>query len=138
MKKETAKKTKAKQTEETVSKVEPKAEVAEEIKPTPTEAELFAEEAKKLYKEVFITTVADQQIVWRKLKRSEYKEAMLKINDDNEDITYYERQDFMAKKVILFPKNVDELLEEYAGIADVIATETMVKTGFGLTRTKSV
>ena len=44
----------------------------------------------------------------------------------------------MAKKVILYPENVDSLLEDYAGISDFIATETMIKTGFGIANTKAV
>ena len=118
---------------EAVDTVETKKE--EEIMP-PTEAELKAEELKKIYKEVYITEVADLQIVWRKLKRSEYKEAMSKQFSENADINYFERQEFMARKVILFPENIDELLEDYAGVSDIIATETMVKTGFGITTTK--
>ena len=87
---------------------------------------------------VFITDIAGQFVIWRKIKRSEYKEVMTATFDENEEIAYYERQDAVAKKVILYPENVDELIEEYAGISDIIATETMVKTGFGLTNTKSV
>lgn len=143
MKKEPIKKAKTstkKVAEEKATKpvevVEPaEAKKEEEIMP-PTEAELAAEELKKIYKEVFITEVADMQIVWRKLKRSEYKEAMSKQFSENADINYFERQEFMARKVILFPENIDELLEDYAGISDIIATETMVKTGFGITTTK--
>ena len=150
MKKEPIKKAKTstkKVTEEkTVKSVEEKAETMEAVEPAevkkeeeimpPTEAELAAEELKKTYKEVFITEVADIQIVWRKLKRSEYKEAMSKQFSENADINYFERQEFMARKVILFPENIDELLEDYAGVSDIIATETMVKTGFGITTTK--
>lgn len=102
-----------------------------------TEAEMKAEEFRKEYKEVYITEVADLQIVWRKLKRSEYKEAMM-LQGENEALLYYDRQEFMAKKVILYPTNVDELIEDYAGVADIIATETMVKTGFGLANTITV
>ena len=58
--------------------------------------------------------------------------------DDNEDIQYFERQDAMARKVILYPENVDMLLEDYAGVSDIIATETMIKTGFGIANTKAV
>lgn len=102
--------------------------------------ELIAEELKKEHglKEVFITDIADQKIIWRKLKRSEYKEAMTNEYSENEDLAYFERQDFVASKVILYPENVEELLEDFAGIADIIATETMIKTGFGLTNTKAV
>lgn len=102
--------------------------------------EVIAENIKKKngYKEVYITNVAGINVIWRKLKRSEYKEAMTTKFNDNEDLEYLDRQDFVAKKVILYPENVDELLEDFAGIADIISTETMVKTGFGVTDTKEV
>lgn len=121
-------------TDETLEEVNVEESVPKRIK---TEAELKAEEFRKTYKEVYITEVADLQIVWRKLKRNEYKEAMM-LTNENEALLYYERQEFMAKKVILYPTNVDELLEDYAGVADIIATETMVKTGFGLANTITV
>lgn len=100
--------------------------------------EAIAEDLKKDHKEVFITDMAGLQIVWRKLKRSEYKELMTTKFDDNEELEFLEKQDFVAKKVILYPENVEELLEEYAGVADLIATETMIKTGFGLTNTRAI
>ena len=102
--------------------------------------EQIAEDIKKEHglKEVFITDIADQKVIWRKLKRSEYKEVMTREYDENEDLAYFEKQDFVASKVILYPGNVEELLEDFAGIADIIATETMVKTGFGITETKAV
>lgn len=100
--------------------------------------EAIAEQLKKEHKEVFITDIAGLQIVWRKLKRSEYKELMTAQFDENEELAFLEKQDFVAKKVILHPQNVEELLEEYAGVADLIATETMIKTGFGLTNTRAI
>ena len=102
--------------------------------------ELIAEEIKKKHglKEVYITDVAGINVIWRKIKRSEYKEAMTTKFNDNEDLAYFDRQDFVAKKVILYPENIDELLEDFAGIADIISTETMIKTGFGITDTKEV
>ena len=102
--------------------------------------EQIAEDIKKEQglKEVFITDIADQKVIWRKLKRSEYKEIITREYSENEDLAYFEKQDFVASKVILYPENVEELLEDFAGIADIIATETMVKTGFGLTETKAV
>lgn len=111
-------------------------EVLEKVKPI----ELIAEELKKKHKlkEVFITDIAGEYVIWRKLKRSEYKEAMTQKFNENEDLAYYERQDFVAAQVILYPENAEELIEEFAGISDIIATETMVKTGFGLTTTQAV
>lgn len=103
-----------------------------------TEAEKAAIELKKEHGEVYITTVGEIDIVWRKLKRSEYKEAMTTEFSDNPDIQYYEKQDFIAKKVILFPEDVEKLIENYAGVADVVATETLIKTGFGIANTRTV
>ena len=134
MKKETVKKTTSTKKKATEEHVEEVVETVKELSP----AETAAEKLKEIHGDVFITTVADVEIVWRKLKRSEYKEAMSIKFDENEDINYFERQDFMAKKVILYPENVDSLLEDYAGISDIIATETMVKTGFGIANTKAV
>lgn len=129
MKKETVKKTTSTN----------KKEVEEKVKEVELSlAEKAADTLKAKHGEVFITTVAGIQIVWRKLKRSEYKEAMAIKFHENEDINYFERQDFMAKKVILYPENVDLLIEDYAGVSDIIATETMVKTGFGIANTKVV
>lgn len=134
MKKETVKKTTSTKKKATEEQVEEVVETVKELSP----AETAAKKLKEIHGDVFITTVAGVEIVWRKLKRSEYKEAMSIKFDENEDINYFERQDFMAKKVILYPENVDSLLEDYAGISDIIATETMVKTGFGIANTKAV
>ncbi|MBP3929836.1 MAG: hypothetical protein J6D47_09780 [Peptostreptococcaceae bacterium] len=133
MKKEVVKKT------STATKKKETVERAEETKVIQlSEVELLANQLKEEHGEVFVTNIAGVQIIWRKLKRSEYKEIMSTKFDDNEDIQYFERQDAMAKKVILYPENVDRLLEDYAGVSDIIATETMIKTGFGIANTKAV
>ena len=138
MKKEIVKKTTKKKEEvveniEKVKEVEPEAEVIKL-----SEVEILADQLKEKHGEVFVTSIAGIEIIWRKLKRSEYKEIMSTKYDDNEDIQYFERQDAMARKVILYPENVDMLLEDYAGVSDIIATETMIKTGFGIANTKAV
>ncbi|MEG1494739.1 MAG: hypothetical protein RR406_00345 [Bacilli bacterium] len=140
MKKETTKKTEEtlKELNTIAKKAVKKIEEQEVILAKEKTIEKIAEDLKKEHKEVYITDIAGLQIVWRKLKRSEYKELMTTTFDENEELQFLEKQDFVAKKVILFPENVEELIEEYAGIADLIATESMVKTGFGLTNTRAV
>lgn len=134
MKKNTTKKEVIKQ-EDVVSEEEIKVEKSSPI-------DLIAEKIKKEkgLKEVFITEISgtDLQIVWKRLKRSEYKEILTDTYSEDPDLAFYEKQEAFAKKVILYPENVDELLEDFAGIADFIASETMIKTGFGLTSTKAV
>lgn len=118
----------------TVDKIEQDIEVIEKEKTV----EAIAEKLKNEHKEVFITDIAGLQIVWRKLKRSEYKELMITEFNENKELEFLERQDFIAKKVILYPENIDELIEDYAGVSEIIATETMLKTGFGLTNTRAI
>lgn len=103
------------------------------------------EKGKKKFGKVYKTIIADETIIWRKLKRSEYKEVMnatimkdMKVvNEDgveeiqsvmDEDATYDLRQEMIANKVILYP---EKIVEEMAAVADVISTECMIKSGFG-------
>ena len=120
------------------------------------EVQSVIEKAKKRYGKVYKTIIADEVIVWRKLKRSEYKEIMslivyneeqqfdeegnplldengnivVDINED-EDATYDLRQEEIAKAVILYPSI--SIVEDMAAIADIISTECMIKSGFGKT-----
>lgn len=139
MKKETVQKTENKEIIENIAKKAAE-KIEQEIDKMEREktVEAIAEDFKKDHKEVFITDVAGLQLVWRKLKRSEYKELMTTDFSENEDLQFLEKQDFIAKKVILYPENVEELIEEYAGVSEIIATETMLKTGFGLTNTRTI
>ena len=104
------------------------------------------EKGKKKFGKVYKTTIADEDIVWRKLKRGEYKEIMgLVVYKDEEKLdeegnqiveqvfddeaTYDLRQEEIAKAVILFPGK--EIVEDMAAVADIISTECMIKSGFG-------
>lgn len=127
---------KKKEIKESVEAVEEITEI--DTAPEETSINKIAEELKKQHRQVYVTNVAGINIIWRNLKRSEYKEVMLAELSDNEDIAFYEKQDLVAKKVILYPENVEELLEDYAGISDIIASETMIKTGFGISNTRTV
>ena len=85
---------------------------------------------KKQYKRIYETDVAGERIIWRPIKRSEYREIMAyedKELSDREIV--YVREEMMAKKVILYPKTED-IIEEFAGVAEVIADECMYYSGF--------
>lgn len=125
-------------TKEKDTKVIKEAKQVIEEAPELTEAEKAAINLKKEYGEVYITTIGEIDVVWRKLKRSEYKEAMTTTFHEDEEIQFYEKQDFITKKVILFPDDVEKLIETYAGVSDVIATQTLIKTGFGMTNTRTI
>lgn len=118
------------------------------------ELQAIIDKAKKKHGKVYKTYLADETIIWRKLKRSEYKEIMdiivvkqvAKLDEDGNplldeegnsimeevddfDATYDLRQELIAKAVILYPN--PSIVDEMAACADVISTECMIKSGFG-------
>ena len=110
--------------------------------------QMAIDKGKKKFGKVYKTIIADEAIVWRKLKRSEYKEIMnLVIYDEIEkedengnkfidevedpDRTYDARQEAIAELVILYPSK--SIVEDMAAVADIISTECMIKSGFGET-----
>ena len=118
------------------------------------EIQVAIDKAKKKYGKVYKTYLADETILWRKLKRSEYKEIMdiivfkqvEKLDEDGNplldeqgnkimeqvddlDATYDLRQELIAKAVILYPDA--SIVDDMAACADVISTECMLKSGFG-------
>jgi hypothetical protein len=114
---------------------------------TPEEQiEAAIEKGKKKFGKVYKTIISDETIIWRKLKRGEYKDIMnLVVYKDEEKLdeegnqiveqvfddeaTYDLRQEEIAKAVILFPGK--EIVEDMAAVADIISTECMIKSGFG-------
>lgn len=93
---------------------------------------------KKEYGSVYQTTIADEKIIWRTLKRSEYIQLMTGEYNENEDLAYFERQEAAAKLVMLYPKNTEEIIEDFAGIAEIISSECMIKSGFGSSYTEAL
>jgi hypothetical protein len=104
------------------------------------------DKGKKKFGKVYKTIISDETIIWRKLKRGEYKDIMnLVVYKDEEKLdeegnqiveqvfddeaTYDLRQEEIAKAVILFPGK--EIVEDMAAVADIISTECMIKSGFG-------
>lgn len=109
------------------------------------ELQVLVDKAKKKHGRVYKTTIADEVIVWRLLKRSEFKDIMNQViyrmdevvGEDgevknieviDEDATYDLRQELIAKAVILHPVGIEE---QMAAVADIISTECMLKSGFG-------
>lgn len=93
---------------------------------------------KKEYGSVYQTIIADEKIIWRTLKRSEYIKLMTQEYNENEDLAYFEKQEAATRMVMLYPKNVDDIIEDFAGIADIISNECMIKSGFGSSYTESL
>ena len=101
-------------------------------------------EWKKQYKNIYKNTIDGIDIYWRAVKRSEYKD-LLNANEDidtttaeGRELKILAKQESMVKTVVLFPDNIEELIEEKAGIATVLSDEILDKSGFYLSETESV
>lgn len=86
-------------------------------------------ELKKKHKRIYMTEIAGEKVLWRPLKRSEYK-AVLNMEfpegTSDEDIVY-DRETFIAECVILYPEDASENI---ALAAEIITTLCMQKSGF--------
>ena len=82
------------------------------------------DEWKAEYGKIFRTTVGENTVIWRKLRRKEYVHIMS--NEATQDIEcdkVYARQDLIVAAVTLYPENIEELVAE-AGIPDLIVAGT--------------
>ena len=92
---------------------------------------------KAKYGKIFRTTVGDEVFIWRKIKRKEYVEAMT-TQSKNAEARIYDRQDIVAKTCILWPSNIESLIEENGGIAGTLADEILLESGFGIAKTEEL
>lgn len=89
----------------------------------------------KLYK----STIGDFAFIWRKLRRKEYVDIMSQEKTaDVQGDKVFARQALIVKAVTLYPDNLDELLEENAGLATSISDEIIIKSGFVINDTEEI
>ena len=86
-------------------------------------------ELKKTNKRVYMTEIAGEKILWRPLKRSEYKQ-MLNLEfpeGTSEEDKLYDRETFVATCAVLYP---EDAVDEIALCAEIITSVCMEKSGF--------
>lgn len=93
------------------------------------------EELKKKYPKLYVTVLdnSDTPIVWHPITRSEHRKIIDDtINIDTTSEMVAERQLRITKACVVFPegKELDDMLEEYAGVALAISEEIFTKSGF--------
>lgn len=92
---------------------------------------------KATYKKVFKNEIDGEVIIWRRLKRGEYKE-ILKADIEEEEDKILTKQELMVKTAILYPFDVDTLIDENAGLATVLSEEILAKSGFAISYTEEL
>ena len=95
------------------------------------------EEWKDTYKHIFKTTVGEHTFVWHKLRRREYVDIMT-IQSDNPASKVFDRQDAICETCVLFPENIEEIIEENGGLAGTIADEVLLRSGFDISDTEEI
>ena len=92
---------------------------------------------KKEYKKIFLCTIDNEDYIWRRIKRKEYSEIMAIKDIEDIEERIYQRQVAIAKLVVLnfTAEELDERIEELAGLASTIADEVLNKSGFNLIST---
>lgn len=95
---------------------------------------------KETYNNVFKTVIEDEIYIWRKLKRSEYKEITKMVSEayvnDTQAQNWF-KQEEITKTVLLYPYDAEEAIEESAGISVVISQDCLVRSGFGAISTQA-
>ncbi|MEK5433966.1 hypothetical protein MKY88_24500 [Lysinibacillus sp. FSL R7-0073] len=87
---------------------------------------------------VFKTIIDDETYIWRRLRRREYVDAMSYRSEENPDANVYLRQNIIASIVTLYPSDMSERIEEYAGLAGEISDRAILKSGFDASETEEL
>lgn len=119
------------------AKKQPKQEVVQAEESEVIDLTEQIESWKKQYKKIFKNEIDGETIIWRRLKRGEYKD-ILKLNEDDEDERILVKQERMVKATVLYPFDVDALVEDNAGLATVLSEEILAKSGFAMSYTEEL
>lgn len=97
----------------------------------------YIEKWKKEYKRIFKNEIDGETIIWRRLKRGEYRN-ILKESEEDEDNKILIKQEKMVATAILYPFNAEQLIEENAGLATVLSEEILARSGFAISYTEEL
>ena len=92
---------------------------------------------KKEYGHIFKTSLSSESYIFRPLKRSEYVDVMTTQYDDDK-VKIFKRQDEIVKKAVLWPENIDEIVETIGGVATTLADSILEKSGFDISQTEEL
>jgi TPP-dependent indolepyruvate ferredoxin oxidoreductase alpha subunit len=107
----------------------------ESIAVTKENLEKLIPQWKAQYGNVFKNTLEDDSfVIWRSIKRGEYKSLL----NAEKEIDILTKQEAISKIAILYPANVDELIDSRAGLATVLSEEILRLSGFEISETKSL
>lgn len=88
---------------------------------------------KEKYGKLYKTEFDNEYYIWRRIKRKEFINLFTEVPDDeeNKDLVYWQRQEVVCKRAVLYPENIAQKIENCAGLATILSEEIMYKSGFG-------
>lgn len=92
---------------------------------------------KKQFGRLYKNTVDDVEVIWRPIRRGEYRELLNISVDENED-AFFARQEKTCQMAVLYPKDIASLIEQKAGLATVLSEEILAKSGFDISETEAL
>ena len=95
------------------------------------------EEWKAEYGHIYRTVVGPTAVIWRKLRRKEYVQTMTE-QSGTPETKIFDRQDAICRACVLFPANIDDLIDENGGLSGTIADEILLKSGFDISDTEEL
>lgn len=97
----------------------------------------YIEKWKQEHKRIFKNDIDGETIIWRRLKRGEYKN-ILNESEEDQDNKILTKQEKMVATAVLYPFNIEEVIEDNAGLATVLSEEILAKSGFAISYTEEL
>lgn len=97
----------------------------------------YIEKWKQEHKRIFKNDIDGDIIIWRRLKRGEYKN-ILNESEEDQDNKILTKQEKMVATAVLYPFNIEEVIEDNAGLATVLSEEILAKSGFAISYTEEL
>lgn len=123
---------------ETKAKKSTKIESKQKVEITEDNLGVLVPEWKAKFGRLYKNLVDGEIYIWKPLRRGEYKE-LLKLNDDADvEDRFLLKQEAVVAMAVLFPANIDEVIQEKAGLATVLSEEILAKSGFDISETEAL
>lgn len=94
---------------------------------------IWKEQFGRIYKNI----IDGETVIWRPIRRKEYRE-LLDFEASEEENRLLAKQEATVKTAVLFPKDVEVLIEAKAGFATVLSEEILAYSGFDISETESL
>lgn len=93
-------------------------------------------EWKTQYKKIYQNYINDKSYIWRRLTRKEYMDIMsLRVGDTAEDRVLHREIEIVKTVVLNIPiEELEEDIEDLAGLSSSISEEVLEKSGFATSR----